>query len=152
MALGYLVSESLATARRSDWSPGPCRWGINVYSAGAIFLSCPVPSQVDVLIKNLFALFLEENSCSGLIKISQKAAVLAPALQIVAVVAVCLGGCGTPVEELAGLHATVSIASFLGAAWHGLFWCHENHTQLFLQFSFFFLYFSLSFNICIGIN
>ena len=45
---------------------------------------------------------------------------LAPALQVVAVVAVCLGGRGSSAEELAGLNATVSIVSLLGAAWHGM--------------------------------
>lgn len=51
MALGYFVSEAPAGARRSGWSLGPCLWGINVYTAGAIVLSCPLPSQVDVMIK-----------------------------------------------------------------------------------------------------
>lgn len=51
MALGFLGSESLASAQRSGRCLGPCPWGINVCSAGAIFLACPVPSQVHVLIK-----------------------------------------------------------------------------------------------------
>jgi len=123
MALGYLISECLQVQEGSVWSPGPCPWGINDYSAGAIFLSCPVHSQVEVLIKNLLVFFLEENSCSGLINVSLKAAAQAPALQVVAVVAVCSGDRRTPMDELAGLHATVSIASLLSAAWHSPFLC-----------------------------
>lgn len=52
-----------------------------------------------------------------MIGISQKAAVPGPALQVVAVVAVRSGGHRTAMEDLAGLHATGSIASVLGV--HG---------------------------------
>lgn len=118
MALGYLISESVASAGGQS-SP----WDIHVYFSGQFFFSTLfLPRWMRGLNS---ALLLEENSCSSLIQTSQKASVPSQP---------CLGGmdCGIPVEDLARLCAAVGVASLPGDTWHEFFLCCEYHTHLFL--------------------
>lgn len=65
-----------------------------------------------MFIENLFALFPGENSCS-LTTACEEAAVLAPAPQVVAVVAVGLVECETPAEEIAGAQLLPLVPSWV---------------------------------------